>query len=155
MIDRPVPALILLLCVVGFFLSQIPKFKLDASSESLVLENDDDLAYYRQIGEAYESSDFLIITWTPFDDIMSDRSLDGLKNLRNELRQIERVESVVTMLDVPLIDSPRVSFSDLKKISKRLKIPVSIMNWRARNSPPARFTATCWSAWMAKQQRFR
>ena len=71
------------------------------------------MRYYRSIREIYGSDDFLVITYTPFDDLLSPTSLAGLKALRNDLRQLKRVSSVVTILDVPLLNSPKVSISEL------------------------------------------
>jgi predicted RND superfamily exporter protein len=88
-------------------------FKLDASSESLILENDEDFRYYRIIKNTYGSDDFLIITYTPFTNLLSSASLSGLKSLRDELSHVDRVESVTTILDVPLVNSPKVTLSEL------------------------------------------
>ena len=106
-IERPVLSLTFLFLVVAFFAFHAQNFKLDASAESLVLENDEDLRYYRSIREVYGSDDFLIITYTPSDDLFSPSSLASLKSLRDELAQLERVGSVITILDVPLLNSPK------------------------------------------------
>ena len=112
-IERPAITLLVFLLVVIFFGYHGPDLKLDASAESIVLENDPDLRYHRAIREVYGSDDFVIITYTPFDDLLSPTSLAGLKALRNDLRQLERVSSVVTILDVPLLNSPKVSIAEL------------------------------------------
>ncbi len=112
-IERPALSLLIFFLMVGFFAYHGPNLKLDASAESIVLKNDPDLRYYRSIREIYGSDDFLVITYTPFDDLLSPTSLAGLKALRNDLRQLKRVSSVVTILDVPLLNSPKVSISEL------------------------------------------
>ena len=99
--------------MVAFFAYHGQNLKLDASAESIVLKNDPDLRYYRSIRDIYGSDDFLVITYTPFNDLLSPTSLAGLKALRNDLRQLTRVSSVVTILDVPLLNSPKVSISEL------------------------------------------
>ena len=78
-IEKPLASLMLVLLVVSFFASQIPNFKLDASAESLILENDDSLQYYRTISKSYGSDDFLIITYAPVKDLMSDAVLGRFK----------------------------------------------------------------------------
>ncbi|MGB5346487.1 MAG: hypothetical protein WBN23_10010, partial [Woeseia sp.] len=40
-------------------------FRLDASSDSLVLERDADLKYYRSLRSRYGSDDYLILTYSP------------------------------------------------------------------------------------------
>ena len=112
-IERPAVTLLVFLLVVIFFGYHGPDLKLDASAESIVLENDPDLRYHRTIREKYGSDDFVIITYTPSDDLLSPSSLANLKGLRDDLRQLERVSSVVTILDVPLLNSPKVSIAEL------------------------------------------
>ena len=120
---RPWFSLLFVALVLIFFGLQIKNFKLDASAESLVLENDEALRYYRSISKIYSSNDFLVITYTPFEDIMSENSLADLKTLRDELSQLERVESVVTILDVPLLNSPNVKISKLSTEMRTLQTP--------------------------------
>ncbi len=112
-IEKPLIPLLMLILLVGFFSFHVNEFKLDASSESLILENDEDFRYYRIIKKLYGSDDFLIITYNPVTDLLSPASLTGLKSLRDDLSQIDRVESVTTILDVPLVNSPKVTLSEL------------------------------------------
>lgn len=112
-LEKPWISLLCVALIVSFFGYHAPRFKLDASSESLVLENDDALRYYRSIKKIYGSDDFLVITYAPFDEIMSDKSLEGLKTLREDLSQLERVKSVVSILDVPLLNSPKITIEEL------------------------------------------
>ncbi len=112
-IERPVITLVLFLMMVVFFGYHGPDLKLDASAESIVLENDPDLRYYRSMLDTYGSDDFVIITYTPSGDLLSSSSLDNLKALRDDLREFPRVSSVLTILDVPLLNSPKVSIAEL------------------------------------------
>ena len=91
----------------------ITNFKLDASSDSLVLENDKDLRYFRTVNKAYGSDEFLVITWTPKTDLLSDESLAGLESLKADLLKLDRIEKVISILDVPLFNSPRITLSEL------------------------------------------
>ncbi len=102
---------------------QVQNFKLDASSDSLVLENDEDLRYYRDISKIYGGDDFLIITYTPANGLMSDSSLDGLRGLQKDLKQLNRVKSVVSILNVPLLNSPKIKISDLGSDPRTLETP--------------------------------
>ncbi|MFL2916392.1 MAG: RND family transporter [Nitrospinia bacterium] len=113
MVEKPLVSLMMVLLVVGFFSSHISSFKLDASAESLVLENDNSLQYYRTISKSYGSDDFLIITYAPFKDLMSDTVIEDLRLLSNELTKLERVHSIDSILNVPLLNSPRVEISKL------------------------------------------
>ena len=95
-------------------------FKLDASADALVLENDDDLLYYRKIRAKYGSDDVLIVTYAPSSGkLFSDRTLQHLKSLRDDLDGMDRVANVLSMLDVPLLASPSTSLSELRAIRRR------------------------------------
>ena len=113
-IDRPVVALGLVFVLVAFFAFYIPDFKLDASSESIILEHDDALKYYRASRAIYGSDDFLIVVYTPHDDLFSPSSLAHLKKLRDELARIDSVQTIHSILDVPLVNSPKVSLAELR-----------------------------------------
>ena len=115
--------MMMVLLVAGFFSSHISSFKLDASAESLVLENDNALQYYRAISKSYGSDDFLIITYAPFKDLMSDTVIEDLKLLSNELTNLERVHSIDSILNVPLLNSPRVEISKLDTDIRTLETP--------------------------------
>lgn len=109
-LQRPKTALLVTLLVIGWLSTYIPSFKLDASADSLVLEGDTALEYAREIGSRYASEDFLLVTYSPEQDLLSETVLATLDQLRGELAAVEGVSSVVTILDVPLLESPKVSF---------------------------------------------
>jgi predicted RND superfamily exporter protein len=112
-LGRPLLALLgclLLLVALG---SQLGNLKLDASSDSLVLEGDSALAYYREISSLYDAEEFVVITFQPHGDLLGDESLETIAALRDELAALDGVSSVTTLLDVPLLESPPVSLSDV------------------------------------------
>ncbi len=92
--------------IIILFASFIPRVQLDVSADSLILENDKDLIYYREIRKRYGSDDFLIVTITPHKSLFSEQSLQQLQQLKNQLKDLPRVKSVVSILNVPLIESP-------------------------------------------------
>ncbi len=114
-IDRPVVALGLVCVLVTFFAVESRHFRLEASPESIVLENDQALNYYRASRERYGSDDFLIVAYTPSEDLWSPASTERLARLRDDLTRIQSVETVVSILDVPLVNSPNVSISELSR----------------------------------------
>ncbi|KPK02011.1 MAG: transporter [Nitrospira bacterium SG8_35_4] len=122
-LQRPVLTLCAITIFIAFFSVYIPDFKLDASADSLILENDSDLRYYRSIRARYGSDDYLIITYTPEKDLFSREALSDLRRLRDSLSQIERVKSVVSILDVPLISSPSISLTDISREVRTLEDP--------------------------------
>ncbi len=112
-LHHPVLTGLVILVVLLAAVHQARHFKLDASSDSLVLENDEDLRYYREIRARYGSDDSLVVTYTPRADLFSDDSLDRLQRLRDELAALDGVRAVTSMLDVPLVASPRQTLADL------------------------------------------
>ncbi len=122
-LDHPLLVLVaisLLVVAAGYYGRD---FRLDASSDSLVLENDADLRYYRGVRARYGSDDFLVVTYAPRQDLMSEPVLADIEALREELAALERVESVTTLLDVPLIDSPRMTLSEIQNQVRTLETP--------------------------------
>jgi len=113
LIKKSVPALILLLILIGSLLSQIPHFSLDASSDSLALEGDNNLALFEKTQETFQTSSSLIISYTTEDGVLDSQQIQYLLALRNDLLALERVESVTSILDVPLFQSPPLSLIEL------------------------------------------
>ncbi len=95
--------LILLLCVLVFG-SFSQNFRLDASSETLLIEGDPDLKYLNEINERYGSREFLILTYTPKENFLNQNSIQNLLNLKNEIQKLKWVHSVITLLDIPLLN---------------------------------------------------
>ncbi len=91
----------------------LPQFKLDASSDSLTLEHDEDLNYFREVSKQYRSGDFLVVTFNPEKDLFSDDALALLQNLKNDLAQVQGVSSINSILDVPLLYSPKQSIREI------------------------------------------
>jgi len=102
----------------------LPNFKLDASADSLTLEHDDDLNYFREVVQRYGSDNFLIVTFSPKQgDLFDDENLQLLSSLRDELAAIKGVDSMLSLLDVPLLYSPKISVADLKNELNTLLSP--------------------------------
>ena len=114
-LGHPKALLIVLLLVLSFFSYHAKDFKLDASPDTLLLEDDKDLKIFREISDRYSVKEFLFVTFSPYEDLFSKRSLKHLRELREELRSFERLDSVVTLLDIPLL---RTSGIELSKISE-------------------------------------
>ncbi len=106
--------LILILSVLTFgYYSK--DFKLDASSETLLIEGDPDLKYLDEISERYGSKEFLILTYTPNSEMISKESLNNLNSLKKSIESLDWVQNVITLLDVPIFEN-----SD-EPLSKRLE----------------------------------
>ena len=101
----------------------LSNFKLDASSDALVLENDSSYKIYRESGDEFGNSDFLIVTYTPFDELFSSKSLSALKSLENELGNLKGVDNVFSLLDAPIFFQPKVPLTDVADNLKDLESP--------------------------------
>ena len=112
---HPLSAIFMVLALAVAMAFGLPNFKLDASADSLTLEHDDDLNFFREVVQRYGSDNFLIVTFSPLEgDLFDDNNLQTLSSLRNELAGINGVESMLSLLDVPLLYSPKISVADLK-----------------------------------------
>ena len=110
--------------IVAIFLSAaigLKNFKLDASSDALVIEGDEAFKVYRETGEIFGNSDFLIITFTPDTDLFSPQSLATIKSLDTQLEKLPGVQSVLTILDAPIFFQPKVPIADLMDNLKTLE----------------------------------
>jgi len=112
-VDRPRLVLVIAVSVLIGAAWFAQRFHLDVSAESLVLENDADLDYYREVTKRYGSDDYLIVTLTPDEDVFAPSTLAMMRSLRDELLALERVDSVISLLDVPLLQSPPVTIARL------------------------------------------
>ena len=96
-------------------------FKLDASSETLLIEEDPDLEYLKEITNRYGSKDFLILTYTPNEGMVSDTSINNLLSLKYKIQSLDWVHSVVTLLDIPLLNNSDAPLQERLENFKTLK----------------------------------
>lgn len=111
--DRPWIVILAVLALVVFFGWHTQSFRLDASADSLLLENDPDLEYSRVINERYGVGDTVTVAYTPNGELFSRPELEALESLTNDLQQIDRVASVNSILNVPIFgDTPLTGLSE-------------------------------------------
>jgi predicted RND superfamily exporter protein len=120
---KPIIVIIVLLGVFSYLGYNAKNFRIDASADSLILENDKDFKYYRKISKTYGSHSYMFVTYKPSGDLLSPETLSKIGLLRDELREIERVSSVLTILDVPLLRNPPVPIKELMENIKNLEDP--------------------------------
>ena len=102
---HPARVLVAMLALLGFFGWHAQHFELDASADSLLLEDDRDLQTLRELQTRYDSKDLLIVTYAPGGDVFDEASLRQLRALRDRLISAPGVESIISILDVPLLDN--------------------------------------------------
>ena len=96
-------------------------FRLDASSETLLIEGDPDLEYLREITDRYGSKEFLVLTYTPNEPMVSDASINNLLSLKYKIQSLNWVHSVITLLDIPLLNNSDAPLQERLEGFKTLK----------------------------------
>jgi hypothetical protein len=137
-LNRPIFVILALLGLFTYLGFHVKDFRLDASADSLILENDTDYKYYSEINKTYGTSRYLLMTYKPKSDLFSPETLGNLRSLRDELREIKRVSSVFTILDVPLLRNPPVPIKELMENIKDLEDPavdLQLARTELSNSP--------------------
>jgi uncharacterized protein len=96
--------LLLIITLLGFgYFSK--DFRLDASSDTLLIEGDPDLKYLKKVNKRYGSKEFLILTYAPNDRMVSETSVNNLLSLKYKIKSLDWVDSVITLLDIPLLNN--------------------------------------------------
>ncbi len=101
-------ALFVLVTLSVILFSWIDKFRFDASSETLVLEDDLSYELYEEMNDRFSSSDFLVVALID-QDIFSNQGLINLKKLEAKLEDVINVSNVISILDAPLFEQPKLS----------------------------------------------
>ena len=96
-------------------------FRLDASSETLLIEGDPDLEYLREITDRYGSKEFLVLTYTPNEGMVTDTSINNLLSLKYKIQSLDWVHSVITLLDIPLLNNSDAPLQERLEGFKTLK----------------------------------
>ena len=115
--------LFFLIILIGFSLYQSKNFNLDASSDALLLEGDPDLKYLREVNQTYGSKDFLFLTYTPVSSFTEKETILNLQLLKSKIEKLTWVDSVITILDVPLLKSTDEGMMERLKNYKTLAYP--------------------------------
>jgi predicted RND superfamily exporter protein len=122
-IDFSKTAIIAVCCALSFFLYFSKDFKLDASTDSLLLESDKDLKYLREINERYGSKEYLVLTYTPVSSFTDEETIINLQFLKSKIEKLEWVDSVLSVIDVPLFKNSDEPLMERLKNYKTLSYP--------------------------------
>ena len=120
-LKNPKTVFVLLIITILSFGYYSKDFRLDASSETLLIEGDPDLAYLNEVTERYGSKDFLILTYTPNEGMITDSSINNLLSLKYKIQSLNWVHSVITLLDIPLLDNSDAPLQERLEDFKTLK----------------------------------
>ena len=120
-LKNPKAIFILLIISILSFGYYSKDFRLDASSETLLIDGDPDLAYLEEISERYGSKEFLILTYTPNEGMVTDSSINNLLSLKYKIQSLDWVHSVITLLDIPLLSNSDAPLQERLESFKTLK----------------------------------
>ncbi len=96
-------------------------FRLDASSDTLLIEGDPDLEYLKEVTERYGSKEFLILTYSPNEGMVTESSINNLLSLKYKIQSLDWVHSVITLLDIPLLNNSEAPLQERLESFKTLK----------------------------------
>jgi len=122
-IDFSKISIVLICSVLAYFLYFSKDFQLDASSDSLLLENDKDLKYLREVNERYGTKDFLVLTYEPISSFTDEETIINLQFLKSKIVKLDWVDRVITIIDVPLLKSSDEPLMERLKNYKTLSYP--------------------------------
>ncbi len=120
-LKKPKLILSILIVVLVCFSYFSKDFRLDASSDTLLLEDDPDLEYLREINKRYGAKEFLVLTYTPNEPITSDATINNLLSLKYKIKSLDWVHNVITILDIPLLDNSEAPLQERLKNFVTLK----------------------------------
>jgi predicted RND superfamily exporter protein len=120
-LKNPKIVFVLLISAILSFGYYSKDFRLDASSETLLIEGDPDLVYLKEVSERYGSNDFLILTYTPNEGMVTDSSINNLLSLKYKIQSLNWVHSVITLLDIPLLNNSDAPLQERLEDFKTLK----------------------------------
>ena len=111
-IERPKFVFLFLILILIISLTYSKDFRLDASSETLLIEGDPDLKYLNEVNQRYGSKEFLVLTYTPNQKMTSDSSVNNLLSLKYKIQSLDWVHNVITILDIPLLNTKDETLND-------------------------------------------
>ena len=115
--------ILFLIILIFFSIYQSKNFNLDASSDALLLEGDPDLKYLREVNQTYGSNDFLFLTYAPISKFTDKETILNLQLLKSKIEKLNWVNSVITIIDVPLLKSTDESLMERLENYKTLAYP--------------------------------
>ena len=120
-LKNPTSIFVLLLIAILSFGNFSKDFRLDASSDTLLIEGDPDLEYLKEVTERYGSKEFLILTYSPNEVMITESSINNLLSLKYKIQSLDWVHNVITLLDIPLLNNSEAPLQERLESFKTLK----------------------------------
>ncbi len=124
LLRHPLVVLFCFFLVLGVLAVNARNFQIEASAETLIDQADENYLYFQDVIERYGFEDFVFITYAPRNaDLLSDEVLDDIASLREDILAVDAVDSVMSLLDVPLFESPARPIEEMIRDLKTLMDP--------------------------------
>ena len=111
-LKKPIVTLILILAVVAGLSTNIQYINIDASPDSLLLDSDPDLEFYREVHREYGSDEYIIVGYQPNKDLYQQETINFIQELTEELKTAPGISGVNSITNVPLLQQSRSQGED-------------------------------------------
>ena len=99
--------------VLLFFSNFIKNFKIDASSDTLILQNDEDFKYFNYYNKVFPTKNFLVLAISS-NEIIDENYIKKINTLKNKLMKIKEIDSIFSIVDAPILLTNNLQLTDLK-----------------------------------------
>ena len=102
------------IALIIFFLSifSIKNFRIDASSDTLVAQNDDDYIYYNKYNKIFKSENFLVLA-IKIKNLPDNDFLENIESISSKIDELDQVSQVFSILDAPILFQNNTSLTTL------------------------------------------
>tara|TARA_R110002049_G_scaffold191506_1_gene360421 strand:+ start:13682 stop:16147 length:2466 start_codon:yes stop_codon:yes gene_type:complete len=107
LLKKPIITLVFILAVVAGLSVNIQYINIDASPDSLLLDSDPDLEFYREVHREYGSDEYIIVGFQPNTDLYQQETIDFIQQLTEKLKTAPGIAAVNSITNVPLLQQPR------------------------------------------------
>ncbi len=101
--NYPYPVILCVLALIAATSPYVTRLDIDSSADSLMLESDPDLKYYREVHRHYSTDEFLIVGYKPNGEMLSQETILRIDGLVRKFENLDRVEAVTSITNVPLL----------------------------------------------------
>ena len=98
-----------------FFGYYSTKLEIDASTQTLLLDNDEDLQIWREVSKRYETPNFLVVAYTPAGDLLAPETIRKIAQMDAAFSKLDFVAGVTDITNVPLLLNKSEGMSELLK----------------------------------------
>lgn len=106
-LKKPLLTLSIIIAVIAGLSPYLQNISVDASPDSLLLESDPDLKFYREVHSEYGTDEFIVVGFKPDEDLFAPASIAYVSQLTETLLAIDKIDNVTSIATVPLLQQAR------------------------------------------------